>query len=41
MEKKIAIGIIEDFEKSLENNGIIAQEPEMEQNRKIKGGHRQ
>ena len=31
MEKKIAIGIIEDLEKSLEDNGIIAQAPEIKE----------
>ena len=31
MEKEIAIGIIEDLEKSLEDNGIIAQAPEIEE----------
>ena len=31
MEKEIAIGIIEDLEKSLEDNGIIAQAPEIKE----------
>ena len=31
MEKKIAIGIIEDLEKALEDNGIIAQAPEIKE----------
>lgn len=31
MEKKTAIGIIEDLEKSLEDNGIIAQAPEIKE----------
>lgn len=31
MEKKIAIGIIEDLEKSLEDNGIIALAPEIKE----------
>ena len=31
MEKEIAIGIIEELEKSLEDNGIIAQAPEIKE----------
>lgn len=31
MEKEIAIGIIEDLKKSLEDNGIIAQAPEIKE----------
>lgn len=31
MDEKIAIGIIEDLEKSLEDNGIIAQAPEIKE----------
>lgn len=31
MENKIAIGIIEDLEKSLEDNGVIALAPEIKE----------
>lgn len=31
MEKKIAIGIIEDLEKALEDNGVIARDPEIKE----------
>ena len=31
MENKVAIGIIEDLEKALEDNGIITQAPEIKE----------
>lgn len=31
MEKKIAISIIEDLEKALEDNGVIARAPEIKE----------